>query len=46
MLRRWWRDEEGRFAVIFPVNDHSVTFVANAPLRFLEQHGLPFKVVA
>jgi hypothetical protein len=43
-LHRWWRDEEGRFAVIFPINNHNVTFVANAPVRFLEQSGLAFKV--
>jgi hypothetical protein len=39
---RWWRDEDGRFAVIFPIDHDNVTFVANAPVAHLEQHGLPF----
>lgn len=30
--------------MIFPINNHNVTFVANAPVRFLEQQGLAFKV--
>ena len=45
LWRRWWREAEGfqgRFAVIFPIDSENVTFVANAPLRELHKHGLPF----
>ena len=28
--------------MIFPIDSENVTFVANAPLRELHKHGLPF----
>jgi hypothetical protein len=44
-VRRWWREAEGfqgRFAVIFPIDQENVTFVASAPIAELHRHNLPF----